>query len=175
MAEEKIFTINLRKEFSKKPKYKRSKKAIIALKEFIIKNLKVKEVKIGRHLNLKIWEQGRKNPPSKIKVKSIVDDGIAYVELTEFQFEKKQQKEEKKTKEISQKEAEQEKKKEKEKELQKEAKHEEQVKQKKEHKEEIMGKPDDRLKHREKIKEDKDKYGKVIPETGKKGAKDPKP
>ena len=42
MAEEKTFTINLRREFIKKPNYKRSKKAITAIKEYTLKHLKTK-------------------------------------------------------------------------------------------------------------------------------------
>src|SRR3989344_6759289 len=120
MAEDKIFTINLRKEFLKKPRYKRTKKAVRAVREFIIRHLKVEEVKIGRHLNEKILERGRKNPPSKIKVKAQVEDKVAYVELPEFEFERVKTIEDKKT--PTKKELE---KKEQEKELNKELKHEE--------------------------------------------------
>lgn len=88
---EKTFVIPLRKEFLKKPKYKRAKKAVSAVKTYIIKHMKVKEVKIGKHLNEKLWERGKKNPPPKIKVKSIIEDDYARVELPEFEFEKKKE------------------------------------------------------------------------------------
>jgi len=81
MADEKTFIINLRREFSKKPIYRRAKKAVTAVKEYISKHLKVKEVKIANDLNMKIWERGRRHPPPKIKVKAIVKEGIAYVQL----------------------------------------------------------------------------------------------
>ena len=98
MAEEKQFTIPLRKEFSKAPSYKRSEKAIKAIREFIERHMKTDEVKIGKYLNLKIFERGRKNPPPRIKVKAIKEEKFVRVELLEFPFEtKKQQKEEKKT------------------------------------------------------------------------------
>ncbi|MEK6834958.1 MAG: 50S ribosomal protein L31e, partial [Nanoarchaeota archaeon] len=71
MAEERIYTIPLRREFLKAPSYKRSKKAISAIRIFLSKHMKVEEVKIGKYLNLEIFKHGRKNPPSKIKVKAI--------------------------------------------------------------------------------------------------------
>ena len=89
MTEERLHIINLRREFLKAPRYMKTKKAVSSLKEFIAKHRKVdiKNVRIGRNLNLKLWERGRKNPPSKIKVKSIIQESKAYVELPEFQFE----------------------------------------------------------------------------------------
>jgi len=91
MAEEKIFIIPLRKKVNKKPIYQRSKKAIIVIKEYIRRHMKVKEVKIGPHLNLKIWERGSRHPPGKIKVKSKIEDNNALVELPEFEFVKKKE------------------------------------------------------------------------------------
>ena len=68
MAEEKIYTVPLRKGFLKAPGYDRSRKAKVTLKEFLEKHLK-KEVKIGKYLNLELWKRGRKHPPSKIQVR----------------------------------------------------------------------------------------------------------
>lgn len=167
MTEEKIFTINLRKEFSKKPHYQRSKKTVIAVKEFISQHLKVKKVKIGPHLNLKIWEKGRKKPPSKVKVKAHIEDNIAYVELPEFKFEKVKEVEEKQ-KEKTPEEQKEEAKKEQEKELLKELK-------KEEHKSEVIAKPEKEVKTQEKVKESIERETRVIGRTGKKGAKEPKP
>src|SRR3989338_4523129 len=154
MAEEKTFTINLRREFIKKPNYKRSKKAINAKKEYTLKQLKTKEVKIGPKLNLKIWERGRKNPPPKVKVKAIVEDNIAYVELPGFEFIKQKQKEEKKKAE--------------EKELAKEAEKEIEVKEKKEHKKGITAQ---KTKTQEEMIEKVKDEGQKIGRTGKKGSK----
>src|SRR3989338_2307869 len=71
MADEKIFIISLRKEVLKTPIYKRAKKAISTVKNYIKKHLKVEEVKLGENLNKKIWEKGSKKPPGKIKVTAI--------------------------------------------------------------------------------------------------------
>lgn len=73
MAEERIYTIPLRREFLKAPNYKRSKKAISSIRAFLIRHMKAEEVKIGKYLNLEIFKNGRKNPPGKIKVRAIKD------------------------------------------------------------------------------------------------------
>jgi len=96
MADEKQFTIPLRKEFSKAPSYKRSEKAIKAIREFIERHMKTDDVKIGKNLNLKIFERGRKNPPPRIKVKAVKEEKLVRVELPEFPFETKVEKKEKK-------------------------------------------------------------------------------
>lgn len=105
MAEETQFTIPLRKEFSKAPSYKRSEKAIKAIREFIERHMKTDNVKIGKNLNLKIFERGRKNPPPRIKVKAVKEDKLVRVELPEFPFDIKVEKKEKK-KEVKAKETE---------------------------------------------------------------------
>jgi len=68
MAEEKIYTIPLRKEWQKVPIYKRSRKAITATKQFLLRHLK-KEVNIGPYLNQYIWQQGNRHPPARVKVR----------------------------------------------------------------------------------------------------------
>lgn len=85
----------------KKPKHKRAKKAVTALKEFLIRHMKIDDPKnllIGTELNKKIWEHGIKNPPTKLKVTAIKDEkGIVRVELEGVKFvdRKKEKKEEK--------------------------------------------------------------------------------
>ena len=65
---ERVYNIPLRKEFHKVPEYKRSKKAMRAIKEFLVKHMKSDKVKLTRFLNTKIWEHGIKNPPHHVKV-----------------------------------------------------------------------------------------------------------
>lgn len=177
MAEEKLFTINLRKEFMKVANYKKSKKSVKAVKEFICQHMKIplENIKIGKNLNSKIWERGRKHPPSKIKIKSLIQEGIAYVELPEFKFEEikvadKKEKPAKIEEIVKESPKVEEKKKEDIKALEKE----EIAEQKKEHKPELKEVPSKELKQNEKIKEKTQKYSKVIPESGKKGAKEAK-
>ena len=94
---ERTYTIPLRKEFRKAPKYKRAKKAVRAIREFLVKHMKTENVLIGPKLNLKVWEHGIKNPPHHVKVTVIKDDkeGIARAELFGFKFEKKEKKKKK--------------------------------------------------------------------------------
>src|SRR3972149_4769635 len=81
MAIERVYNVPLRHEFLKVPKYKRARKAITALREFISKHMKSDDVWLGRKANIKIWERGMKNPPHHIKVKVIKeDDGTVKVE-----------------------------------------------------------------------------------------------
>jgi len=92
---EREYIIPLRKEFQKAPKYKRAKKTIKALKEFLAKHMKSDNIKLGKYLNLKVWEHGIKNPPHKVKVKvEKYDDGLVKAELVGAPVEEK--KEEKK-------------------------------------------------------------------------------
>ena len=55
---ERLYTIPLRKEFSKVPDYKRTSKCIKAIRNFIKKHMK---------------NDGRKNPPPRIKVKAVTE------------------------------------------------------------------------------------------------------
>ena len=70
MAEQEIlYTIPLRKEMLKLPRYKRVHKAVRATRSFLIKHLKSEEVLIGQDLNRTLYGGGRRNPPTRIKVK----------------------------------------------------------------------------------------------------------
>jgi large subunit ribosomal protein L31e len=94
---ERTYTIPLRREWLKTPKYKRAKKAVNAVREFAVKHMKSDNVLIGPKLNLKIWEHGMKNPPHSVKVTCVKDDkeDTVRVELFGFKFEKKEAKEKK--------------------------------------------------------------------------------
>src|SRR3990167_8587004 len=73
MALERIYTIPLRKEFSRAPNYKRTKRSVRTIREFLQKHMKCDNVKLGKYLNLELWKNGRKNPPPRIQVKAIKD------------------------------------------------------------------------------------------------------
>ncbi len=83
MTDERKYTIPLRQEWLKVPIYKRTKKAIRAIKEFSQKHMKTEEVKIGKHLNQLIWERGMKKPPHKVEViiKKFEDKEDKYVSV----------------------------------------------------------------------------------------------
>ncbi len=79
---ERTYNVPLRKEWLKVPKYKRAKKAITALKQFLIKHMKSDNIKIGKYLNEAIWQRGMRNPPHHIKINAIKDDkGLVKAEL----------------------------------------------------------------------------------------------
>ena len=71
IEEERFYTIPLAKEYMKAPKWKRSKKAVKALREFLSKHMKEDKdyVFISQDLNELIWENGIKNPPRKVRVR----------------------------------------------------------------------------------------------------------
>ena len=87
---ERSYNIPIRKEFLKVQKYKRAKKAIAAVKEFLLRHTKADEVKLGENLNEKIWENGIKNPPHHVKVNVYTKKGVAYAELEGFKFDTKE-------------------------------------------------------------------------------------
>ena len=79
---DRIYTIPLRREFLKVPKYKRAKKAVTAIKQFLKKHIKSEDIRIGKYLNLEVWKHGIKNPPHHVKVEVTSDDeGVITAEL----------------------------------------------------------------------------------------------
>ena len=93
MAEEKSklierqYVIPLRKEWLKTPMHKRAKKAILGVRRFLSQHMKVdlKDVKLEKWLNEKIWEHGMKNPTHKVKVNVTKDEkGIVRAQLAEL-------------------------------------------------------------------------------------------
>ncbi len=79
---ERTYTIPLRKGWLKAPKYKRAKKAVNTVKEFLIRHMKSEDVRLMPELNLEIWKHGMKNPPSRVKVNVVKDDkGVVRAQL----------------------------------------------------------------------------------------------
>lgn len=103
---ERTYNVPLRKAFSKAAKYRRAKKAVNGLKEFIAKHMKSEQIKIGPYLNKKMWEKGIRNPPHHVQVvASKNDQGVVKVELAGVPKEEaKGKKEEKKAKKEDKKE-----------------------------------------------------------------------
>ena len=93
MAENKIlereYTIPLRKEFLKVPRYRRMQRAIKTIKQFIAKHMKipdreVSKVKLDMYLNNELWFRGIKNPPTKIKVKATREKDLVKVDFIDI-------------------------------------------------------------------------------------------
>lgn len=80
--------MNLRREILKVARWRRTKKAVLALRNFVARHMKVDvdKVKISEKLNRFIWSRGAKNPVTKFKV--IVDkdeEGNVKVDLYEVE------------------------------------------------------------------------------------------
>ena len=84
---EREYIVPLRSGWLKVPDYKRSKKAVKTLKEFMVRHMKIydrdlRKIKIDVDLNNEIRFRGMKKPPAKILVKAKkFDNGNVYVEL----------------------------------------------------------------------------------------------
>src|SRR3989344_5219043 len=82
---ERVYNVPLRKEYMKAPNWKRTPKAVKALREFISKHMKSENVIIGKYANQLLWKNGIKNPPHHIKVNAVKDDkSKAMVELVDL-------------------------------------------------------------------------------------------
>ncbi|MFA6022827.1 MAG: 50S ribosomal protein L31e [Candidatus Pacearchaeota archaeon] len=88
-AVEREYIINLRREILKVPKYRRTPKAIKAVKQFIAKHMRVPErdvdkVKLSKWVNQELWYRGIQNPPTKIKVKVRKEGENVIVDLVDI-------------------------------------------------------------------------------------------
>ena len=85
--EEKIereYVIPLREKCRPVPRYKKTPKAIKAIKEFLARHMKIrdrdlKKIKIDSYLNEQIWMRGIKNPIHKIKVRVVKEGDLVRV------------------------------------------------------------------------------------------------
>ena len=107
---EREYTIPLRREWHKVPRYKRANKAVKAIKEFLAQHLKIRDrdlrkIRLDKYINEEVWHKGIKNPPAKIKVKVVKEGEIVRAELFDMpeklKFKKaREEKVEKKAEEI---------------------------------------------------------------------------
>ena len=81
--EERVITVPLR-DAKAEAKHKRADKAMKLLREHLAKNFSVSEdeVRLDPSINEAIWEQGRKKPPSKLRVRAarFEEEGESVVE-----------------------------------------------------------------------------------------------
>jgi|SaaInlStandDraft_5_1057022.scaffolds.fasta_scaffold176639_1 large subunit ribosomal protein L31e len=79
---ERVYTVPLRKEYQKVPRWRRTKKAVKALQQFLEKHMKSDNVKLSSELNEELWKHGIKNPPHHVKVTVTKDkDGVVKADL----------------------------------------------------------------------------------------------
>ncbi len=87
---EREYIVPLRREWLKVARYKRANKAVKALKEFLVRHMKIydrdlRKIKIDILLNNQLRFRGSRKPPAKIKIKAIkFDNEIVRVELIEI-------------------------------------------------------------------------------------------
>ncbi len=80
------YVIPLHRETKNVPRYKRAKRAVSTLKNFLIRHMKSDNIKLGPQLNLLIWSQGMRNPPHKVSVDVIKKDDVVMAELEGFKY-----------------------------------------------------------------------------------------
>ncbi len=80
--EERIYTVSFQRVKEKAPRTKRAAKAMRYLKAFVKKHAKVDEIKINNDVNEKIWENGMKNIPNKIRIKVSIDRDKNFAEVS---------------------------------------------------------------------------------------------
>ncbi len=105
---ERIYNVPLRKGFQKTVSYKRAKKAVTTLKEFIARHMKCQqdEIRLGPMVNKEIWKRGIKSPPHHVKITAVKEDDLVKVELFGHKYPEKVGKAEEKPKPAEKKEAE---------------------------------------------------------------------
>ena len=86
---ERTYNVPLRREYQKAPQWRRTKKAVSALRQFLQKHMKSENVKLGKELNDKLWQHGIKNPPHHVKV-SVTKDDQGEVRAELFGIQKKE-------------------------------------------------------------------------------------
>lgn len=80
------YNVPLRRGFRETARWKRTKKAMAVLREFLQQHTKREDVKIGMRLNEYLWRHGIKNPPHHVKVDVWIEDDVAKAELSGFTF-----------------------------------------------------------------------------------------
>ena len=69
--EERVVTVPLR-DAKAEPKHKRADRAMALVREHLARNFKVEtgDVRLDASINEAVWERGRTNPPSKLRVRA---------------------------------------------------------------------------------------------------------
>jgi large subunit ribosomal protein L31e len=81
------YVINLRREWIKAPRYKKTPKAVRGIVTFCTRHMKSDDIRIMPEVNLFLWEHGKKNPPTKVQVDCKKDDkGVCLVQLHGLPF-----------------------------------------------------------------------------------------
>ena len=85
MVKEQIYTIPLR-EIRKVPSWKRSRRAVKEVREFLVKHMKTEaeQIKLDKTINERLWEKGCEKPPLSIRIRAVkFADGEVQAELAQ--------------------------------------------------------------------------------------------
>lgn len=69
-----VYTINLGKAWIT-PEHKRTDRVVNMIREFAQKHMKSNQVKLDQDLNRQLWSRGKTNPPRKVRVKMVKEEG----------------------------------------------------------------------------------------------------
>jgi large subunit ribosomal protein L31e len=69
IQEERIYVVPLAREYQKAPNWNRTKRAVKALRKFVTRHMKPEALYLSQEVNERLWENGIKNPPRKIRVR----------------------------------------------------------------------------------------------------------
>jgi large subunit ribosomal protein L31e len=69
-----VYTINLGKAWIC-PEHKRTDRVVNMIREFAEKHMKSNEIKLDQDLNRQLWSRGKTNPPRKVRVKMVKEEG----------------------------------------------------------------------------------------------------
>jgi len=83
-GETRTYTIPLRREFLKVPKWRRTKRAMSEVRSYLIKHTKNEDVKISRWINEYIWKDGGKNPAGRVRVNVKLEKDVVSAELVDL-------------------------------------------------------------------------------------------
>ncbi len=79
---ERTYNVPLRREYQKAPRWKRTEKAVVGLRQFLAKHMKSENVLLSTPLNNHLWHHGIKNPPHHVKVTATKNkEGVVHAEL----------------------------------------------------------------------------------------------
>jgi large subunit ribosomal protein L31e len=69
-----VYTINLGKAWIS-PQHRRTDRVVNMIREYATKHMKSTDIKLDQDLNRQIWSRGKTNPPRKVRVKMVKDEG----------------------------------------------------------------------------------------------------
>ncbi len=81
MADEQVYTINIRKGVLEKPRWERSKFASRFVRNFLKRHLKTDKIKLDGSVVEAVWARGATKPLNKIRIKVEKDDDIYIAKL----------------------------------------------------------------------------------------------